>query len=78
MENLRESDAYNSTPNNLCAIYGMPYRPVVCRSYQISDTCGKNREEALHFLTELETITMKQDCGSDYTATLIRIARDGQ
>src|SRR5271169_4922540 len=61
------------TPNNLCAIYGMPDRPMVCHSYQISDTCGQNREEALHLLAELETITKQQSCSSAYTATIMKV-----
>lgn len=47
------------TQNNLCAIYGTPDRPAVCRSYQTSDMCGKNRAEALQLLTELEELTAR-------------------
>ncbi len=45
------------SPDNLCAIYGRPDRPAVCFSYQASESCGVNREEALLNLTYLEIIT---------------------
>jgi Fe-S-cluster containining protein len=48
------------TEDNLCAIYGMPDRPAVCCSYPASDTCGKNREEALELLADLETLTSRR------------------
>ncbi|HXY61892.1 MAG TPA: YkgJ family cysteine cluster protein [Nitrospirota bacterium] len=52
------------TSNNRCAIYGRPDRPDVCRSYKTSDICGKNREEALHSLAELEIATTHQTSAS--------------
>ncbi|MDA8423338.1 MAG: YkgJ family cysteine cluster protein [Nitrospiraceae bacterium] len=45
------------TLDNRCAIYGMTHRPAVCGSFQASDSCGANREEALQLLAELERLT---------------------
>ena len=47
------------TQDNRCAIFGMTHRPAVCGSYQASDSCGQNREEALQFLEELERLTSR-------------------
>ncbi len=42
----------------LCIIFNSPDRPQVCRSLQPSFTmCGKNREEAMAYLTHLENHT---------------------
>ena len=41
-----------------CAIFGKPERPVFCASLRpTQDMCGATREEALDFLTRLETAT---------------------
>jgi uncharacterized protein len=45
------------TSDNRCGIYGQPGRPVVCLSYQASESCGANRKHALRFLEELELMT---------------------
>ena len=44
--------------DNLCKLFGDPNRPTVCESFTAQDyVCGRNREEALILLTELETLT---------------------
>lgn len=44
--------------DNLCKIFGMPERPLVCGRFQAdSDICGATDEEALNNLIELERIT---------------------
>jgi hypothetical protein len=45
------------TRDNQCAIYSGADRPAVCISYQASESCGTDREEALCFLADLEVIT---------------------
>jgi hypothetical protein len=46
------------TEEGLCAIYGSPERPSVCGSLKADpEMCGSSREEAIAFLTELETAT---------------------
>jgi Fe-S-cluster containining protein len=45
------------TLDNRCGIYGQPGRPEVCRSYQASESCGADRENALRILEELELMT---------------------
>ena len=45
-------------PDFRCALFGKPERPAVCVSLRPSDTmCGRNRDEALAFLGEMETAT---------------------
>lgn len=44
--------------NNLCKLFADPRRPVVCESFTAQDyVCGRNREEALILLMELESLT---------------------
>ncbi len=45
------------SPDNQCTIYGRTDRPAVCLSYQASESCGVNREDALCNLADLEVIT---------------------
>jgi hypothetical protein len=41
-----------------CRIFGQPERPACCSGLQASrEMCGTSREEALHWLTELEKQT---------------------
>lgn len=41
-----------------CAIFGDPLRPKVCSDFQAEEyTCGNNRAEALHILSNLEDDT---------------------
>ncbi len=41
-----------------CKIFNLPERPLVCRSLKPCSTmCGKNREEAMAYLTYLEDQT---------------------
>ncbi|USY26562.1 YkgJ family cysteine cluster protein [Alcaligenes sp. 1735tsa3] len=41
-----------------CRIFGQPERPACCSGLQASpEMCGEKREDALIWLTELETIT---------------------
>jgi uncharacterized protein len=41
-----------------CRIFGHPDRPAVCASLQPStEMCGRSRDDALHFLAELERMT---------------------
>lgn len=41
-----------------CRLFGDPRRPAVCASLQPSPAmCGKDRNEALAYLTELERLT---------------------
>lgn len=43
---------------NRCMIFGKPERPAFCASLQPSmEMCGENRNHAMHFLTQLETLT---------------------
>ena len=44
--------------NFRCRLYGKPERPSFCASLQPSpEMCGKNREEALFYLSMLEELT---------------------
>ena len=46
------------TDANLCALFGRPERPDVCRRLRPEPTmCGSSRDEALRMLTELEANT---------------------
>ena len=41
-----------------CRLFGQPGRPAVCGSLQPShEMCGRDREHALRWLTELEVAT---------------------
>lgn len=41
-----------------CRIFGQPERPACCSGLQASpEMCGEKREDALIWLTELETLT---------------------
>lgn len=43
---------------NACRIFGMPERPQVCLGLRPTPgMCGDNREQALAFLQQLETLT---------------------
>lgn len=43
---------------NMCKIFGKPERPAFCGSLQPSlEMCGESREQAIHWLTELEQLT---------------------
>jgi Fe-S-cluster containining protein len=45
-------------PDMRCAIFGKPERPAFCASLRpTQEMCGDSREEALVFLTRLETAT---------------------
>ncbi len=46
------------TPDNRCAIFGQPERPVFCAGLQASvEMCGENREQAMLWLARLEQAT---------------------
>ncbi len=46
------------TPDNRCALFGKPERPEVCvRLKPVIEMCGETREEAMAYLSELETMT---------------------
>jgi len=43
-----------------CRLFGRPERPAVCVSLRPgAEMCGDSREHALHWLTELESMTSK-------------------
>ena len=43
---------------NRCRIFGNPERPAVCAGLQANcEMCGETREQALRFLTAMETAT---------------------
>ena len=43
---------------NACRIFGMPERPPVCSGLRPTQSmCGDNREQAMAFLQQLETLT---------------------
>lgn len=45
-------------PDYRCALFGKAERPAVCSSLRPSETmCGKNREDALGYLANLEFAT---------------------
>lgn len=45
-------------PDNRCAIFGQPERPVFCGGLQPSrEMCGADREYALRWLADLENQT---------------------
>jgi len=45
-----------------CQIFHHQSRPVVCAGFQPSpETCGENREQALHYLRTLEKLTRNDD-----------------
>jgi len=47
------------TPDNRCAVFGLPERPIVCCSLRPSqEMCGRTAEEALAYLSELERLTL--------------------
>ena len=44
--------------DNRCRIFGQPGRPAVCAGLQPSlEMCGGSREQAMHWLDELERAT---------------------
>jgi len=44
--------------NEQCLIFGRPERPLVCASLQPSAAmCANTREQAMHWLTNLELLT---------------------
>lgn len=46
------------TEDYRCAIFTDPRRPKACDQFQAEEEfCGKNREQALHILAELEIFT---------------------
>jgi uncharacterized protein len=46
------------TPDNLCMLFGDPARPAVCvRLRPDEEMCGRNAEDALRWLAELEQLT---------------------
>jgi len=43
---------------NRCKIFGLPERPAFCGSLQASvEMCGENRNQAIAWLSNLETLT---------------------
>ncbi len=43
---------------NLCRIFGLPERPVVCGQLQpAADMCGSSNLHAMHYLAQLEIAT---------------------
>lgn len=46
------------TEDNLCKLFGLPDRPMVCVSLRPSqEMCGESAEEAMLYLSELEIKT---------------------
>ncbi|SFN29318.1 hypothetical protein SAMN05216289_11233 [Dokdonella immobilis] len=46
------------TDDNACAIFGRPERPEVCRQLRPEPAmCGTRAEQALHYLSRLESLT---------------------
>lgn len=46
------------TDDNRCKLFGDPSRPLVCRQLQASaEMCGHTRQDALKYLTMLESLT---------------------
>ncbi|MCB8946271.1 MAG: YkgJ family cysteine cluster protein [Ardenticatenaceae bacterium] len=46
------------SPDNRCLLFGRPERPTVCSRFQASlEMCGYTTEDALLYLTMLETAT---------------------
>ncbi|MCM2130359.1 YkgJ family cysteine cluster protein [Larsenimonas rhizosphaerae] len=44
--------------SNLCRLFGDPERPDVCHRFDFDvEVCGKNREDAMFLITELEDMT---------------------
>ncbi|MGL4205129.1 MAG: YkgJ family cysteine cluster protein [Aeromonadaceae bacterium] len=44
--------------DNLCRLFGLPERPLVCSSFQaMRDSCGQSDDEALWLLGEWERLT---------------------
>lgn len=47
---------------NRCRIFGRPERPAFCGGLQPSaEMCGDSREQAIHWLAELERLTAPQE-----------------
>ena len=45
-------------PDDRCALFGKPERPAFCVSLRPTETmCGASRNEAIGYLTRLETLT---------------------
>jgi Fe-S-cluster containining protein len=52
------------TPDNRCALFGLPERPQVClRLHPDPEMCGSSTEEALAWLAELERATRPLPAG---------------
>lgn len=46
------------TPDNRCRLFGRPDRPAVCVALRPDqEMCGRNAEEALRWLADLERLT---------------------
>ncbi|MFA5057863.1 MAG: YkgJ family cysteine cluster protein [Opitutaceae bacterium] len=46
-------------PDYRCALFGRPERPAVCVSLRpTEEMCGSGREDAMHYLTALERVTL--------------------
>ncbi|MCO6449856.1 MAG: YkgJ family cysteine cluster protein [Caldilineales bacterium] len=46
------------TPDNRCAIFGLPERPLVCINFRAEpEMCGDSAEHALAYLHHLELMT---------------------
>ena len=46
------------TDGHECKLFGKPERPAVCVGLRPqSEMCGTSREEALHYIMQLETLT---------------------
>lgn len=44
--------------DNLCKLFGKPDRPTVCHAFKAEiSICGKDNQDAINIITELETIT---------------------
>jgi len=53
------------TPDNCCALFDSPERPLVC-TWLIpnEEMCGQSFEEAMAYLTALEAATQPESAGS--------------
>ena len=48
----------NLTRDNLCALFGDPTRPAICKQFSATqEICGNNRAEAMFAIALYETVT---------------------
>lgn len=55
------------TADNRCGLFGFAQRPAVCTSLKPSgEMCGRTETEALHYLKDLEKMTVPDDDVSEH------------